>query len=168
VTAMGQATNAALGDRVAVEEGNPAADTAVVGIRNQGVTVTVIAGGRHMRGRAMAVAVGRPSRAKTVAMATGRPSRVNTVAMAMAMASRLNTRIIPPTAAMVALAGGRTPNVTVTVAVVKAAPGSLRADSLPAAAGSGIAQAADARADHAKRSAVLDDCTYYDTGKALH
>jgi hypothetical protein len=163
---MGQATNAALGDRVAVEEGNPAADTAVVGIRNQGVTVTVIAGGRHMRGRAMAVATDRASRAKTVAMATGRPSRAKTVAMAMA--SRLNTRIIPPTAAMVALAGGRTPNVTVTVAVVKAAPGSLRADSLPAAAGSGIAQAADARADHAKRSAVLDDCTYYDTGKALH
>ena len=143
--AMGQATSAALGDRVAVEEGTPAADTAVVGIRNQGVTVlVVIAGGRHIRGRAMAVAV--------------------------AKASRLNTRIIPPIAAMGALAAGLTPNVTVTVAVVKAAPGSHRADSLPAAVavGSGFAQAADARADHAKRSAVLDDRTYHDSGKALH
>lgn len=63
--AMGQATSAALGDRVAVEEGTPAADTAVVGVRNQGVTaMVVIAGGRHMhrhmQGRATAVAPDSP------------------------------------------------------------------------------------------------------------
>jgi hypothetical protein len=85
-------------------------------------------------------------------MATVTACRINTVA-ATAKANRLNTRIIRPIAAMVALAADRTLNVTLTVAVVKHVPGSLPADSrrVAVAAGSGIAQAADAPADDAKR-----------------
>jgi hypothetical protein len=53
----------------------------------------------------------------------------------------------------VAVAEG-TLSVTITLAVVKAVPASPRADSLPVvvAVGSGIARAADARADDAKRN----------------
>jgi hypothetical protein len=76
-----------------------------------------------------------------------------TAVVATARACRLNARIIQPIAAMVVLAGDRTLSVTITVAV-KAVPGSLHAGSLPAvvaAVDSGIARAADARADDAER-----------------
>jgi hypothetical protein len=74
-------------------------------------------------------------------------------AMPMGRDSRLNTRIILAIAAMVPLVGDPTISVTITLAVDKAVPGSLRADSHRAvvvAAASAIAQAADARADDAK------------------
>ena len=76
--------------------------------------------------------------------------------MAMDRAYQLNTRIIPSIVVKVPLVGDRTINVTIMVAaVVKAVPGSLRADTLrvAAVAGSAIVQVADAQADDANRSA---------------
>jgi hypothetical protein len=98
------------------------------------------------------MAMARACRVKTTVVGGG-PSMLLNPAMATAKASRL-TRIIQSIAAMVVLAGDRTLSVTITVAV-KAVPGSLRAGSLRVvvAADSGIAQAADARADDAERSA---------------
>ena len=165
---------------VAVVEGSQP-DT-VVAISDQGTMVVVVAGGRPMPGRAMAaVAAARVSRANAVAMTVGSratslirviatatsyrntraaanmrgPSTVVIVPMATGRACRLNMRINPAIAPMVARRGDQTISVTITVAVVKAVPGSLHADSLPVAVGSGIAPAADAPADDGKRGAVV-------------
>ena len=123
---------------VVVAEGTPA-DTAVVARSGQAVKAMV---------EAMAVIAGSPRMRAMVATVLA------SAAMAIARACRLNTRIIPAIGAMRALASDRTLSVTITAAVVKAAPASPRADSLPVAvaAGSGIARAADARADDAKRN----------------
>jgi len=127
---------------VVVAEGTPA-DTAVVAMSGQAVKAMVAA---------MAVIAGSPRMRAMVATVLA------SAAMATVRACRLNTRIIPAIGAMLALASDRTLSVTITAAVVKAVPASPRADSLPVAvavavaAGSGIARAADARADDAKRN----------------
>lgn len=140
-------------------QGIPQADTAVVAMSDQGATVmvAVIARGRHMRGRAMAaVATAKACRGNTTA-ATGSQSTWVSAAMAiataMARSCRLNTRITPPIAVTVVRAGDRTLNVTIMLAVVKAVPGSLPADSrrVVVAAGSAIARVADGRADDVSR-----------------
>jgi hypothetical protein len=114
--------------------------------------VVVIAGALHTR-VPVAMTVAKACRINTAAaIVRNRSMRATAV-----RACRLNTRIIPRIAAMVARAGDRTLSVTTTVvAVVKAARGNLRADSLPvaAAAGSGIAPA-DARLDDANGAAVV-------------
>jgi len=153
---MVQLTSARPSDVAAVVADTPP-DTAVVVMSGQGVTVmvVVIAGGRRMRGRVVAmpmatqvVAVWRINTVRAVARNRVMRGRA---AMATAKAGRLNTRILPASAVRVATAGNRTSHVTITVAVVKVGPGSLRADSLPAA-GSDIARAVDARADDGNRS----------------
>lgn len=157
---------------VAVAEGTRA-DTAVVARSDQGATAmaVVIAGGQHMPVRAAVatvkaypvnLAMGGPSMAVSAAMAMGRACHGNTTVVATlskmaialtATAKEPNTRITPAIAVMLARGSDRTLNVTITVAVVKGAPGSLRADSRPvaAAADSATALVADAPADDGKR-----------------
>jgi hypothetical protein len=179
---MVQPTSARPSDAAVVADTRPETAAVAMSDQGATVTVVVIAGGPRMRGRGtqatvVEAAMARAERINTVqavtrnrvmrgtvaAAATARAGRINTVqavtryrdtrgraAMATAKAGRLNTRIIPPTAAMAVPAGDRTLNVT--VAVVKVGPGNLRADSLPVAVASVIAQVADALAGDASRS----------------
>jgi hypothetical protein len=132
---------------VVAAEGTPA-ETAVVAMSDQAVramavlTVAVIAAAIAASPRMPGPQMSGPHIRASAATATAR-------------ACRLNTRIIPVIGVMPALASDRTLSVTITLAVVKAAPANPRADSLPVAvvvAGSGIARAADARAGDAKRN----------------